>query len=326
MAWNPLTDTEVLPGKIWGSEQATKVKDSLDYLNSQIGSLGSVDIPNGSFELDSDGDGVPDSWTWTAYPGGGKALSSGAHGANCFAITHPGGAGNGGGWIRSDYVPCSEWLPEVLSLQHWATAAGMKNIIDVHFYSASKTWLSSSRLYNSTNNPTSPTQLILGFTPPAGSRFYKIALVGGYTDTNVAGTAYFDGVTRLARPTVSGITNSAASKSTASTTWFDVATITVTLPYALGLDILLSLPVSVVGGINVSNIPADGSARLAIGTTYSNEITSIDARHQDGVCVIKAPGTSPPGKTIAVRLQAKSSDVQASATASVAANSVMGVI
>jgi len=330
MAWNPLTSSEIQSGKVWSVDQTTKVKECLDYLNSQLASLGAVDIPNGSFELDSDGDGIPDSWTWSAYPGGttGIETTSPAHGAAAIKQVHPGGAGNGGGYHESDYVPCSELQQEIISLIHWASAAGMHNVVEITFYTAAKVVISTAQLYDSTANPTAPTRMLLGITPPATARYYKLRLLGGHSDTDVAGTAYWDGVTRLARPSVIDITNTAASASGTNTTWTDIATITITLPYASNLPMLLSLPVTVDGN-NSGGTPITGSARLRSGTNYSNVITRTDktAGPECAICTLKTSpaATADGGTSLSIQLQGKTSQASIPTATTVAANTVTGV-
>lgn len=198
MSWNPLTTANVTSGKPWTTSIATKIKDCLEYLYSVAGASGAI-LQNGGFELDSDADGVPDSWTKGLYPGGAGALytTTPAHGAQSWSFTHPGGAGNGGGSLTSGYVECSEYRTAGISLLLWATAAGMKNIIQIQYYTKAKVANGAVvTLGTITSNPATPTRYGYEFTPPADSRYYKLILIGGYTDTDVAGTAYFDDVTQ----------------------------------------------------------------------------------------------------------------------------------
>lgn len=197
MAFTSLTEEETAAGAPGSEPLFRKILDNFDALNGQIGSLASIDIPNGSFEIDSDSDGQPDSWTRSMYPGGtgGKNVAP-AEGAACLQIAHPGGAGNGGGYYDSDYILCSGELTERIGLLHWASAAGMRNKVEVRFFDSGKIYIGMAVLYDSTSNPTSKTQLDLAFKPLLNTRFYKLRLTGGYTDTDVAGTAYFDAVTR----------------------------------------------------------------------------------------------------------------------------------
>ena len=175
-----------------------QISDDLDYLNGQIGTIGVADIPNGSFEIDSNSDGTPDNWTFTPYTGGSGAIDSTvpAHGANCVTCIHPGGVGNGGGIWESDYVPCDELAMRTLSFISWAGAPGMKNQALVRFFDKGKVEVGGSpiTLWTSTSNPASATVVRKAFVAPFSARFMKVKLIGGNSDTNVMGTAYFDGV------------------------------------------------------------------------------------------------------------------------------------
>lgn len=197
MAYEPIDSAEIQVKQPVTRTLLTKVKNSLDFLHGTIGSLGNIDIPNGSFEIDSDSDGVPDNWTRGLYPAGSGSTetASPTHGAKAYKFVHPGGASNGGGYLDSDYVPCSPIVDLVVRFLHWASAAGMRNQVMVIWYDKAKVYLSSTTLYNSTANPASPTLFSYVTTPPAGARFFRLRLIGGFTDTNVAGSAWFDGVT-----------------------------------------------------------------------------------------------------------------------------------
>lgn len=178
-----------------------KAKNNFEYLYGQTG--GPPKLPsNGSFEMDTDEDGIPDNWTRSLYPGGvgGLETATPAHGSSAAYFTHPGGAENGGGYLESDYMECSSVETYWLYFIHWATAAGMKNIVRIVYYTAAKAAISTEDVYSSTSNPTSATLFCDTFIPPATARFMKIQTIGGYTDTNVAGTAYFDGLWLIPAP------------------------------------------------------------------------------------------------------------------------------
>lgn len=198
MSYESLSSEETGSGRAIVQGLMRKIRANLDYLYGVFGTLAGSGVPNGSFEVDSDADNVPDSWTVATYPGGTVARDTAApsHGGAALKMVHPGGVGNGGGYAVSDYIPCSEVEPVVLQLLHHATAAGMKNQVIFYWYTAAKVACAtaSTTVYDSTVNPTSATLLVLGATPPATARFFKVRLVGGESSVNVAGTAYWDGV------------------------------------------------------------------------------------------------------------------------------------
>lgn len=223
MAYSALTAAEIASGKPLTTSLMAKIKADLDWLYGVIGSIGIIQIPNGSFEIDSVGDGNPDVWTKNLYPGGSGTLytTSPAHGAKSWSFTHPGGAANGGGYLDSDYIEVSELMTTWLSFITWATAAGMKNKVQIRYFDKDKTELGAGSpydLYNSTANPTSAMAFTMDFLPPATTRYIKIRLVGGFTDTDVAGTAYFDDIRIVTQPMmVAGTTPVAASSPESST-------------------------------------------------------------------------------------------------------------
>lgn len=200
MAYSAITDAEIAVGKPIRPPMV-KVKDNFEYLYSQTGAPPMLPI-NGSFELDTDSDGEPDNWTQSLYSGGSAGLetTSPADGAQAAYFTHPGGAGNGGGYLTSDYIECSQVATYWLYFIHWATAAGMKNIVRISYFTAAKVAVSSSDIYSSTSNPTNAALFCEAFTPPSTARYMKIVVIGGYTDTDVAGTAYFDGLRLIPAP------------------------------------------------------------------------------------------------------------------------------
>src|SRR3990172_5329481 len=136
MAFDPITQAEIAAGQPVTQALMQKIKDNDDYLYSQIGAGGSGEggIPNGSFEIDADQDGVPDGWTKNLYPAGGGAIetASPAHGANAYKFVQQAGPGNGGGYLDlNDYLPCAPLVPLVFNWLHYATAADMHNLVQV---------------------------------------------------------------------------------------------------------------------------------------------------------------------------------------------------
>jgi hypothetical protein len=194
-----LTVAEIAQGKFIHADLMSKIKDNLDYLYGMASGGQGPQVINGSFDIDSDSDGLPDSWACTPYTGGTIALetTSPDHGAKSLKFVHPGGVLNGGGNALSDYIEVSELLTYTLNFIHWASAAGMKNKVQLSYYTKAKVELGAGSpvsLYDSTANPTSPTAYTYQFTPPATTRYIKIRVIGGFTDTNVAGSAYFDNI------------------------------------------------------------------------------------------------------------------------------------
>lgn len=275
---NRIVEADYQPGKpiIGLAGFGEKAKQNFDELFSALGTIQSDQVPNGSFEIDTDGDGRPDSWTVNLYPGGSSTLdgNNAAHGSKCITFVHPGGVNNGGGSADSEYIQCAELQRRILGAIMWATASGMKNIIRALYYDKSKVYLSSADLYTGTASPTTPTLFILGFTPPATARFFKIELVGGYTDTNVAGTAYFDGLWIDKMPQWNFVQDFTIGSQSWNGAWSDRASTTITMPYAWGLPIYMAFTAQ----LRTDNGGTFTQQRFRIGAAYSNasaQITSL---------------------------------------------------
>lgn len=267
MAWNAILDAEIQVKKPVKQLLMQKVKDDLDYLYGISGPSSGGSPSNGSFEIDSDSDGVPDGWTKDLYPGGSGAFetTNPAHGAKAWKFIHPGGAGNGGGYLTSDYVEIAQIKTYVLGFIHWASVAGMKNQVYVRYYDKDKIYISETQLYSSTANPTSPTYFIAAFTPPANARYIKVRGIGGYTDTNVAGTAYFDDIELLPYKQESRYFYQ-TEVSTDSQTWVDIASKNLGyIPAGMQLRFLAETRSS---GNQTAYI------RFRIGSVYSNEAST----------------------------------------------------
>jgi len=235
MEYEAITETEIQAGKpVTGPGGfGDKVKKDLDYLYGQLGSTEARGIPNGSFEIDSDADGVPDGWTRNLFPGGSGGFETAApgHGARAYQFTHPGGGGNGGGTLTSGYVPCSEYMPRWIGFLHWVSAEGMKNEVKVLYYDKDKVYIDEETIFSATVGGTTPIYFMRRYQPMVGARFFKVSLIGGQTDTPVAGTAYFDDVGLISLPAWEYQSDFTINEASAYlTSWTDVTTVTLNLP------------------------------------------------------------------------------------------------
>jgi len=117
-------------------------------------------------------------------------------GAKSLKQTRPSGVGNHGGVIESDYCECSQYRRFWFEWVHYSSAAGITNKVNIYWYKRDKTACAtaSTIVYNSASNPTTPKTFAANLTPPADARFFKVRLSGATADTDVAGTAYWDGL------------------------------------------------------------------------------------------------------------------------------------
>lgn len=191
MGFTAITNTEIAVKKPIRQSLMQKIKDNFDYLISSINPSGGV--INGDFEIDSDADGKPDNWSISLYPGGSQSLdtTNPASGSKCLKFVHPGGTGNGGGYADSDYIPFYKF--GVVWVYVRATAS-CKNIVEIRYFDKDKVYLGSINIDGRTDTPTTWTPLIGAIPDYTSAKYIKIRLIGGYTDTNVAASIYFDGV------------------------------------------------------------------------------------------------------------------------------------
>jgi len=193
MGYNAILSSEVDVGSPGKAELFQKIKDNFDYLYTMIG--GPVEVPNGSFEIDTDNDGIPDNWTLNLYAGGSAAFdTASAHGSKAYKFTRTAGAGNGGGYLESGYMECSPIGVYMIGFSIKSSVANLKNIVKIRYFNKDKVYISDQDVYSSTTNPTSWQRYQYTMNIPSDARYYKIRLIGGYTDTDVAGDTYYDDV------------------------------------------------------------------------------------------------------------------------------------
>ncbi len=203
MAFEAITLAEVQPGEPLTNDVMEKIKYNFDYLYGLLGATGVIGVPNQSFEIDADEDGVPDQWTKNLYAGGAGAYEETdlVHGAKAFKFTHPGGAGNGGGYLTSDYIEAAGGSQ--IGLRFWlkCSAAGIKVEAKLLCYDEDKIALAGAdadrTVYASVDNPTAWANVGGTAALPADTRYVKIQLHGGVDDIDVAGTVLFDFVNLL---------------------------------------------------------------------------------------------------------------------------------
>jgi hypothetical protein len=195
MAYISIATSDIAVDKPITNELMTQVKDNLDYLYGAIG-INVGEIANGSFEVDSDADGTPDNWTLSLYAAGAGSVSTNTpgHGEKCFIFTRTSGAGNGGGQLLSDYIAVSTVAAPWVSFALKQSSAQPRTKVLVRPYTAQKATLADSTIYDSTANPTAWTDNHYRITLPTSACFVKIALQGGTTDHNFAGTIAFDNI------------------------------------------------------------------------------------------------------------------------------------
>lgn len=189
MAWTDLEKLAV--GKAIPKEFLDALVDNLAWLKGQPGQAG---LPNGSFEEDLDGDGVPDGWALSVYAGGSYALTAdAAHGAQALALTATGT----GGYVEvlgEEYLPTAYGERVELAARLKATTPGVRVRGNVLWYNAARTYLATSTVYDSASNPTTYAERSGQVVAPASAAWYRVQWIAGTSGGAVAATVTLDGV------------------------------------------------------------------------------------------------------------------------------------
>lgn len=276
MAWDPIDSSELNPGYPV-LKHMRKAWNCLQYLFGQAGTLAGLNIQNGSFEINADSNNVPDTWTWSGFPGGTIAMdtTTPAHGAAGIAINHPGGSGNGGGELSSDYTPCSQLKQIFIQFIHWASVAAMHNVVYITWYTKDKLTISTVAIYDSVTNPVSPRLIVCGATPPANARFYKIRINGGLNDSSVAGVAYFDDVKEVEYFFGCSAPDFTVAEATYGFgSYGDAGSATITLPRK-NIPVTMYFPAQ----LRVWTYGDSAFMRWRVGSAYSNEAVTTDTAY-----------------------------------------------
>jgi hypothetical protein len=149
---------------------------------------------NGSFEDDSNGDGIPNNWTVALYTNGTQTLDTAApsHGTQSIKFT---GAGSGGGSAISDLFLVSPTSSYAVSFTLKSSLTTLLNIVEVWWYTAADVFISKSTPHSSATPPTSFTDYIYIVTPPA-TAFKAAVKIYGVHDTGgvLTGSTWFDNI------------------------------------------------------------------------------------------------------------------------------------
>ncbi len=279
MAFISIPQSWITSGKFVVQSLWQYVKDNFDALNSAIFGLGNANIPNGSFEIDSDSDGIPDNWTQNLYPGGSAAIDSTtqASASKSWKFTSPGGSGNGGGYGDSDYIPCNELVLVALCFSHKSSVADIHNQVVLRWYTAAKAYISETVVYDeATANPTAWTRFILGAVPPSTARFLKVRLVGAKSDDATAGNAWFDDIRIMDSGDKMIDQRLLGENNNNQTSFTDAGSFVVSVPT---LSATCQVRLQFVGDLKASLITHVSHQRFRVSSTYSNDVSTPSASY-----------------------------------------------
>lgn len=289
MAFNSIPQAWINSGLFAIQSLFQRIKDNFDALYSAVYGLSNSNIPNGSFEIDSDADGIPDNGTLNLYPGGSASLDTTdqAIAGQSLKFTSPGGSGNGGGYWDFDYVPCSELRRVNVHFAHKSSAAGIHNQAILRWYNSAKTYLSATTIYDSTANPTSWSEFIRTALPPAGARFYKLRVVGANSDNATAGSAWFDDVSEIELWDTMFLSGTLGELWTNSTSLVDTSGV-----ISLNLPALSSESHVRITFRALNRAVTDGQQRWRVGTEYSSTVQSSGMTNVEATYTLDLIGTA----------------------------------
>lgn len=241
MAYTSIASSEIEVGQPVDQELLQKVKDNFDFFNAEFLNRDSMNaVVNGSFENASSN--TPENWTVTLYTGGAAtyqdATTDVMHGKGALSFTHPGGAGNGGGYVQSDYFPVSTYINGHIVISHLVkcSATSFGYSMPVYFYDKDKNYTTlvvmSSLATWTANKVYRRVSLV---SPPTDSKFARVLLICGGTALTSSGTMTVDNVMidnmGVVRDVVTYDDSTALSNgSQASTDWNTHSTFYVDLP------------------------------------------------------------------------------------------------
>lgn len=147
-------------------------------------------VQNGSFETATAGE--PDEWAITDYINGSHTIdaSDQYHGLNSLKFTS---AGQGGGYATSAYFEVQEAQVTSVDWLMKSSAADVRNVVDIIWYTAAKTAISTTNIYDdSTTNPTSWAQKSGDGSAPSTARYAQIRAYGCHSSDVTSGITRFD--------------------------------------------------------------------------------------------------------------------------------------
>ncbi len=181
----------------------------ISELNANPDALGADEagglVPNGSFEIDTDADLVPDGYTLASEAGAVNALdtSESTDGAQSFRFTSSGVGG--GSLVTNDFFPVNDADPLRVNVDLRSTVAAVRNIVRVEWFDVSQISISNTDAYDSTVNPLTFTTQNLVVAPPAGARFARLRLIGIDPSVALAGSTFFDRLSVFYPAVVTGV-------------------------------------------------------------------------------------------------------------------------
>lgn len=295
MGYTALSSADVIAGKYVSEALMSNIKENFDYLYANIGGGGGGGgggnlVTDGGFEIDADSDGLPDNWTISLYTGGGATLITTATswvspvcGAKSMCIIHPGGDGNGGGIINSDYFDVSPYDFQEMILIFYGSNTALSNQVGMRYYDASKVSLgyvlpyASSAIGGGESTVIGRRINLLCKSPSTAARYAKVEIRCCATSATVAGYVIIDDVGVNSVPRLKYnirqqdvvVSTALFSSIATGSSYRDVSSALALLPVLSNVQntCKTTYKLTVTGGSGAAQV------RLRSGTQYSNVIS-----------------------------------------------------
>ena len=227
-------------------------------------------VPNASFELDADNNGVPDAWLLSSESGATNAIDAteSTDGAQSFRFTSSGAGG--GSLVTEGFFPVNDVEDLRIAFDIRATNAAMRNIVRVEWFDVSQVPISNTDAYDSTTNPTVFMEVNVVAAPPTGARFARLRLIGGDPSVPVGGSTFFDRLNVFYPEIVNGVFDNVTVRdsqivTTGANTSLEIApngTGSVNINQFTDVNIL-----NTSNALNLGTNTPDTAPHLALGTT-----------------------------------------------------------
>ena len=152
-------------------------------------------VVNGDFEDATVGTSLPSEWSITLYTNGAAVLDSTDRHSGLKSLKFT-STGTGGGYALTDnFISVSPDIPVNVNLSLKSSDAGVRNVVEILWYTSSKVLDSTTTLYDdSTTNPTSWTAKSFAANPPSTAYYAKLRLTGCHSSDATTGSTWFDKV------------------------------------------------------------------------------------------------------------------------------------
>jgi len=163
-------------------------------------------ITNGGFELDDDGDTVPDGWTETVNTGGTVAFDTSAPMEAAQGMKFTSTGTGGGNLVSTAFIPVDDLYTYKIEFSINSSVADILNIVKVEWFTAAKATISTTTAYtDAATNPTSDTKKSISLTPAASARYAKITVIGADPSDATSGNVVYDNIRLAVETTYLGL-------------------------------------------------------------------------------------------------------------------------